>query len=329
MTRLDLLFKTYALLARVSRHRGLHWTKKNVGQTYSLALIAKLFLAISWSGWSIHIFFQKLALEGPALRRRLRLPKKLPSYSQFQKRLKDPSLTKFLQTLLQHSARDTLKRLGPDETRVLMMDLTNVPSTRTDSKAHRGFDGTDWFWGYKLGIITSQSGIVLGAWVVNGNYTETRCRTPLIRQAHQTLRGFSVRFLVCDCGFNGHQTYRIAHELLHCRVLMPSRRKIQRKRKGPNHWLYEMRRRSPHRFRDYQFWKTPLAKKIYNSRKDIERRLSQLTDDPFNVDRRPRNTIGSRTVLRYEFSKLILWNQALNENILNHRKMRKVKLYVA
>jgi len=133
----------------------------------------------------------------------------------------------------------------------------------------------------------------------------------------------------CDCGFNGHQTYRIAHQLLHCRVLMPNRRRPKRQRKGPNHRLYEMRRRSPHRFRDYLFWRTPRAKKIYNSRKDIERRLSQLTDDPFNLDRGPRNTIGLRAVLRYELSKLILWDQALNENILHHRSMRKVKAYVA
>ena len=63
---------------------------------------------------------------------------------------------------------------------------------------------------------------------------------------------------------------------------------------------------------------------MYRDREAIERLFSQLTDDPFLIDRKPRGTVGLRPVFFYELSKLILWHASLHENIVNQRQLRKV-----
>jgi hypothetical protein len=138
-----------------------------------------------------------------------------------------------------------------------------------------------------------------------------------------------VKYLLADAGFAGEATYRQAHRYLHCRVLSPPRRKALPRKKKRSHRLEMMRLRSPHRYRDWGFWQTPTARRLYRQRTQIERRLSQLTDDPFEVDGRPRGTVGVPAVLRWAEAKLILWNVAVNDNIRSGRADWRLKPYVA
>ena len=192
-----------------------------------------------------------------------------------------------------------------------------------------------WFWGYKLGLLTSQSGVVLGVALIKANRVERHATHRLLRTAEATLREtfgkIPIKYLMCDAGFAGEKTYEQTHRILKCRVLSPPRRQRMKKkdRKTPDRWEYKTKLSSPHRYRDWKFWKTPTAKRMYRKREAIERQFSQLTDEPFWLDRKPRGTVGLRPILRYELAKLILWHASLNENIINQRQLRRVKVYVA
>jgi hypothetical protein len=238
-----------------------------------------------------------------------------------------------LAAVLSESGREVLRRLGPPEVETALMDLTNEPGSPADHQSRRGTDGKTWFWGYKLGLLTSRSGVVLGAAAITANLVERSVTARLIRSAGTVVstlgRKMRVKYLLGDCGFAGDITYRQAHRYLHCRLLSPPRRKATGHRTGPSVRLQRMRLRSPHRYQDWGFWQTPTARRIYRRRTQIERRWSQLTDHPFDLDHRPRGTVGVAAVLRWAEGKLILWNVAVNDNIRCGREIWKLKPYVA
>jgi hypothetical protein len=333
MKHLDLLFDSYQIVHRVSRRSAYRNLDRQPNQSYSIWLILKIHLAIHWQGWTRNLFYEKLRLDGRTLRRELRLPNRLPSYSQLKKRMRRPAFEQALRAVLRLSGQEVLRRMGSEETDSALMDLTNVPSTRTDRRAAWGTDGKAWFRGYKLGIVTSRSGVVLGAAAVTANLGERHVTARLVRAARLALQDLKprrkVKYLLADAGFAGEATYRQAHRYLHCRVLSPPRRKALPRKKKRSHRLEMMRLRSPHRYRDWGFWQTPTARRLYRQRTQIERRLSQLTDDPFEVDGRPRGTVGVPAVLRWAEAKLILWNVAVNDNIRSGRADWRLKPYVA
>jgi hypothetical protein len=333
MKHLDLLFDSYRLVDRVSRRRANRTLDRKPNQRYSIWLLVKIHLAIGWQGWTRNLFYEKLRTEGGALRRELKLPNRLPSYSQLKKRMKRRAFEQALAAVLSESGREVLRRLGPPEVETALMDLTNVPGSPADHQSRRGTDGKTWFWGYKLGLLTSRSGVVLGAAAITANLVERSVTARLIRSAGTVVstlgRKMRVKYLLGDCGFAGDITYRQAHRYLHCRLLSPPRRKATGHRTGPSVRLQRMRLRSPHRYQDWGFWQTPTARRIYRRRTQIERRWSQLTDHPFDLDHRPRGTVGVAAVLRWAEGKLILWNVAVNDNIRCGREIWKLKPYVA
>lgn len=333
MERLGLLFQLYDVIHKLSRRNAWKDLDTYPNQDYSIWTCLKIFLAYSWMGWTRHLFYSKLKSQGRNTRRLLRLPSGLPSESQLGKRIGREAFEWALLGLLRENARDLLRALGEEEVRVTMLDLTAIPSSRRDRKAKLGTDGKHWFWGYKVGLFTSRSGVVLGAAVVTANLGERHVTAKLLRLGEATLSSpfgqLKVQYLLADAGFAGEATYRDAHRRLHARAVIPPRKKANPKRRGPSRREEHMKWATPHRYRDWRFWKTPTAKRVYRQRADIERRLSQLTDAPFFVDRRPRGTVGVAAVLRYSLSKLIFWNQALWDNIAHGRETLRVKPYAA
>ena len=334
MKRLDLLFQLYRITRSLSRRKGWKDLDSYPNQDYTIWAIVRLYLAVVWMGWTRNLFYEKLKLDGRTLRRHLRLPSALPSYSQLKKRMRRRAFVEALVAVLSESASRVLRALGSQEVRVVMMDLTEVLSTKHDRHARLGTsDGRNWYWGYKLGIFASRSGVVLGAALVPANKVAQHVSARLIRMGSSTVRmsfgEVEVKYLLADSEFAGERIYRQAHRYLRCRLVEPPRKEKDPGRQGPSQMEYQMKRRSPHRYRDWRFWKTPTAKRIYRLRDEIDRRLSQLTDTPFHVDRHPRGTVGVGPILRYELAVLSFWNIALADNIANGRKLRVVKAYAA
>ncbi len=333
MDRLGLLFRAYQLIDRLSRRREWREGDRDPNQRYSIWRILKQHLALSWMGWTSNLFYEKLRLNPRQVRGMLKLPNSIPSRSQFYKRVRSAAFLKALLGVFNQSAVEVLKKMGSQEVRITMMDLTSVPSTGRDRHATRGTDGKDWFWGYKLGVLCSQSGVVLGVALIKANQVERHTTARMIRMARGPIRTafgeMPVSYLLCDSGFAGEITHRQSHRYLKCRLVCQPRKEGAQDRLHVRRKERMMRWRSPHRYKDWQFWKTPTAKRIYKKRTDIERRLGQLTDDPFHLDRRPRGTVGVGPVLRWAATALLFWNQALDDNIENSRPLLNVKVHIA
>ena len=181
MNRLDLLQETYQLIDRVSRRQASEPLSRTSRQTYSIWMIVKVYLACTWMGWTRNLLYEKLSLDGGKLLRLLQLPNRVPSYSQLNKRIRSQEFERALMGILRGGAGQVLRRLGREELRTTMMDLTNIPTTGREQDAPRGTDGKVWFWGYKLGLLTSQSGVVLGVSLIKANRVERHATHRLLR----------------------------------------------------------------------------------------------------------------------------------------------------
>jgi len=338
MRRLEILFAVYRLIARLSRRQGLEGFKCKRGQDYSVWLIVKIYFALRWLQWTPNLFYEKLKLHPRLVRQVLRLPNALPSRSQFFKRVKSRDFLKAAKRIHEASAAEGF--VLREEEQTALIDLSPIPSTRTDRHARRGVRETKhgrriYFHGYKLGAVCTLSGLTLSATLVTANKVETShgVAGTLIRNAAGALEKAEARlkYLLGDSQFGKEPIYRHVHRYLKCRLLAPPiKRATIKKYDFPCHrWTTQLERRSPHRYRDWLFWKTPTAHTIYEKRREIEHRHSQWKDFPFFVDRRPRGTVGVQSLLRYEICMLVFWNLAVIENIRNGRETAKVKAYVA
>ena len=191
-------------------------------------MIVKVYLACTWMGWTRNLLYEKLRMDGGKLLRLLQLPNRVPSYSQLNKRIRSRQFERALMGILRGGAGRILRRMGREELRTTMMDLTNIPTTGREQDAPRGTDGKVWFWGYKLGLLTSQSGVVLGVALIKANRVERHATHRLLRTAQTTVQEvfgkIPIKYLLCDAGFAGEKTYEQAHRILKCRVLSPPRR---------------------------------------------------------------------------------------------------------
>src|SRR5258706_11938631 len=143
---LALLFHLYRSVARLSRRKSWKDLHAYPNQTYRLWSFVKLYLAIVWMGWTRNLFYEKLKLDGRGVRRALRLPSDLPSYSQLKKRMRRPAFLEALVGVLSESASGVLEALGPQEVHITMMDLTEVLSSKQDRHAAWGTsNGRTWF----------------------------------------------------------------------------------------------------------------------------------------------------------------------------------------
>ena len=267
-------------------------------------------------------------------RRKHGLPTELISLSQYKKRVKEPVVQRALLHFLQWSGARALSALGPQEVRVVAMDLTRLESWRgRDSKAAWGKDSRGFFLGYKLGLITSRQGVILGLTLMKANLTEFHVNTRLIRMAKETLQtafgALPVEYLVCDAGFDGEKTYEASHRQLHAPALCPPKRTRSSKAKHAGAILKRARRRTPFRYRDHQLWATPEAREIFRKRNVIEQVNGQLKEAPFRIDEIPRRQRGVRRLLNRCLAKAVMFNLAVIANIAEGRSLRQISLWAA
>jgi len=320
-------------LKSVSRKRYSDPRFDGQGCDYSIWLVIRIFLLCVLEGYSGNVFFEKLQSER-GLRQRLGLPFKLISRSQYYKRLKTAAFLQGLLEILRTSAARALEALGEEEVRVVAMDLTRIESDpRKDLWGAWGFDSRGHFWGYKLGLIVSTGGVVLGMTLMRANWVEFNVNRRLLKLARGTvLTAFGrlpVDYLVCDAGFDGESTYKGSHSHLHARVLCPPRRQRNPKAKTAKKVLSQARSLKPHRLRDQALWEEEASRGIYRLRNRVEQVNGQLKDIPLRIDEIPRARRGVKRLRPICLAKVILYNLALNVNIAAGQEIRHIRALVA
>ena len=295
--------------------------------------VLRLYLFAALQGYSLCVFYQKLARE-KGFRRRWSLPNRIISYSQFKKRLKTPEFLRAMFKLLSYGATQTLKALGTREVRILSMDLTRIESDpRRDPHAAWGIDSKGYFWGYKLGLIISSHGVILGMTLTKGNWGEFNVNRRLIRKARDVIQAsfgnIPVDYLLCDSGFDGERTYRAAHQDLGASVLCPPRRPRRSKAKWAKYNDARTQRLRPHRWKDQLLWEMAQTKRLYRQRNEVERVNGQLKDSPFRIAEIPRCRRGIKRLLPVCLAKVIIYNLALNVNAIQNRPIRRINHLVA
>lgn len=319
-------------VAQVARKDRQH-SQDQCRQQFPIWHVLKVLLWCTLSDVAPWVFYERLKGR-KGFRRDQSLPTKLISLSQYKKRLKAPGVAVALLKFLQWTGARALRALGPQEVRVVAMDLTRLESRRgRDSKAAWGMDSRGFFWGYKLGLITSQQGIILGLTLMRANRTEFNVNTQLIRKAKETIEtafgAMPVEYLVCDAGFDGEKTYRASHEHLKAPALCPPRRKRRAKAKQARAIDRDARKRTPFRYQDHQLWETPEARQIFQRRTVIEQVNGQLKEAPFRIDEIPRRQRGVRRLLLRCLAKAICFNLAIIANVAAGRSTRQIRLWAA
>lgn len=299
------------------------------GYRYRVWHVVRIFLFLLWRGYSSNLFYRRVS-EDRGFRRRWGLSTRLISHAQFKKRRRTPTFLRALLDLLRHSGARALRVAGLCESRVVVMDLTRLPSDgRRDPYGAWGFDSKGLFFGYKLGLLTSEHGVILGLTLMKANWTEFRVNRRLLRMARETLElageAFEVDVLLCDAGFDGESTYRGAREDLGAWALCPPRRKRNPDAKGAQVSLSRARYRTPYRYASHLLWRAPLMRSLFRKRVGIERVNGQLKDEPLRIDQMPRRRRPLWGLWALALGKAILYNTCLTINAQAAEPIRRVK----
>ena len=300
---------------------------------YSIWVVVRLFLLCQLEGISAGVLYERLGWDR-TLRRRFQLPNRLISYSQYKKRVNTRAFTAALMELLSYSASRALRQVGKTETEVVITDLTSIQSNRwKDARGAWGVDSSGFFYGYKLGLITSANGIVLGMTLMKANWTELTVQHKLLRMARdviQTSHGeVQVSYLLADSGFDGERTYRNARTMLKATALIPPRRVRNPKIRHARSSLCRAKNKTPHRFEAQEHWKDPASKLIARRRSEIERVNAQLKSSPFRIQEIPKRSKGVLRLARHVLAKLLIYNFALNVNASRSAPLRGIRGLVA
>lgn len=314
------------LLATVAHNRSRDERFREPGE-YSVWHVLKVLLCCLVHGISIPTFYVRRA-QGKRFLQQIGLPNRTISRSQLYKRLDSPVLVRALMELLRQSASRALRQLGSDEVRILPMDLTNIESDqRHDPFGAWGFSSKGGFYGYKLGLIVSSSGIVLGMTLMRANWTEMRVNRRLLRMARKTILtafgALDVELVVADAGFDAESTYRESHRQLQAPALCPVRRRRNKKAKTARTILRNARSRTPWRERDQKLWKDPDTVALYRRRTIIEQINGQLKA-VLRIDEIPTRRRGVRRLAPLCLAKLLIYNCALNVNIRKGKETRRI-----
>ena len=213
------------------------------------------------------------------------------------------------------------------------MDLTAFKSDpRRDPLAAWGFTSGGHFWGYKLGLILSKSGIVLGMTLTRGNWTEFTVVRRLLRMARETIHGafgsVDVHFVVADAGFDGERTYREVHRQLGAIALCPPRRKRHPKKKSARTVCRNARSQCPYRWRSQTLWSGGEVGPIYRTRTSVEQVNGQIKS-VLKIHEIPSRRRGVKNLRLLSLAKLFVYNCALYVNIQKGQPARQIAHLVA
>jgi len=303
------------------------------GHLYSIWVVIRLFLLCQLEGYSAGVLYERLGWDR-TLRRRYKLPNRLISYSQYKKRVNTRAFTLALFELLSFSAQSTLRQLGKQETEIIITDLTSIPGNPwKDEYGAWGADSGGFFYGYKLGLITSSHGVILGMALMKANWTEHTMQPRLLRMARDVIQAahgeVQVSYLLADSGFDGERTYKNARRMLNGTALVPPRRKRDPKSKHARSSLCRAKNKTPYRFEAQKLWDIPASKEIAKGRSEIERVNAQLKSAPFRVQEVPKRSKGVARLTRVILGKLLIYNFALNVNATRAMPLRVIRGLVA
>ena len=321
------------MVSRVARKTRRDALWQEPGVKYSVWHVVRVFITCVLEGVCPGTFYERLrVIRG--YRQAQRLPNRLISVAQLKKRMKTVTFQRALLEIFRESAVGALRSLGSEEVRIVAMDLTRLESDPDrDRYGAWGKDSSGPFWGYKLGLIMSQNGVVLGMTLMKGNWNEFKVNRRLIRMAKETIQtGFGeipVEYLVCDAGFDGEPTYRTTHQHLQARVICPRRRKRNPKAKSARNVIRNARSKTPHREADVTLYETPEGRELFKKRSGVERLNPQLKDTGIRISEIPPHQRGVRKLWRLCLAKLIIYNIALNVNIAQGRPLRSLKVLAA
>jgi hypothetical protein len=324
-----ILAKSLRQVAR--KHRGQpEW--KAPREAYSVWHVVRVFMTCALLRVCPWVLYERLK-RFRHYRRTLGLPKRLISLSQGKKRMNTPQFLRALFAFLGHSARRALKLLGSGEVRVVAMDLTRIESDPDqDPHGNWGKDSGGHFWGYKLGLITSENGVILGMTLMRGNWVELNVNRRLLKMARDVVRtcfgDLPIDYVVCDAGFDGESTFKTAHQELKASVICPAKRRRNPKAKSARRNLLRAMRRSPHRFRDQALWDNESTREIFRKRSGIERVNGQLKDTAIRIHEIPPRRRGLKRLLPLCVAKLIIYNLALFVNAQQGLPLRSLKWLV-
>jgi transposase len=303
------------------------------GHQHSIWMVLRLFLLCQFEGFSAGVLYERLGWDR-TFRRRYGLANRLISYSQYKKRVKTSAFTLALFELLSYSAQSTLRQLGKQETEVVITDLTSIQGNRwKDDYGAWGADSSGFFYGYKLGLITSSHGVILGMALMKANWTEHTMQSRLLRMSRDVIQAahgeVQVSYLLADSGFDGERTYKNARRMLNATALVPPRRKRDPKSKHAHVSLCRAKNQTPYRFEAQKLWDNPASKEIAKRRSEIERVNAQLKSAPFRVHEVPKRSKGVTRLTRVILGKLLVYNFALNVNALRAAPLRAIRGLVA
>ncbi len=180
-------------------------------------------------------------------------PRRLPSRSQFNRRIKSSRCQALLDALID---RLTVSKA----TEVFMMDgrVLRVGPYSQDVEAARGWGGGGYAKGYKLHVISSVNGLILAWRVLPLNICEKTVAIDLIRQVQPS------GLLLADSNYDAGHLYDLVST---CggQLLTPVPENV-----GGGH-----RRHSPARMIAAQMWASGQAAPVYRRRNGVERIFSQ------------------------------------------------------
>lgn len=298
---------------------------------YSVWHVLKVYLCCMVQRIAPWLLYEKLEREGKFYRRQWVLPNKLISLSQLKKRLNTACFARALVQYLSYSAQRVLKKLGEQEVSITLMDLTRIESIEgRDPYGATGADSRGFFYGYKLGLITSQQGVILGMTLMRANRVEGNVNCKLIRMAREVIETafgkVEVDFLLCDSGFDGESTHRTGYEQLGgARVLCPPRRKRNPKAKNARYIQWRAKKYTPYRYANGRLLQQDLARQVYQKRNRVEQVNGQLKGPSIGIAEVPCHQRGVKRLRRICLAKLIIYNLCLYANVQNGHRLRAIR----
>ena len=318
------------MLRRLKNREGRR-TECEPAYEFSDWLIIKIWLICALQSWTVNVLYAKLARQKAILRRRYHLPNRLPSRSTVYHRLRQPSLWYCLREFFHESTRYALVISPMEETKVVAIDLTALAAHPNDPGAAWGYRAAnEVFWGYKLGLVVTRSGVPLAFRLIAANRVEAHVSVPLLTESAQQLKkaSRSCDYVPADKGFDAEKNYRTTAKRLHAILVCPGRKKRKKRLKHAYHRDYFARTKYPYRTPAVAFAQTRRGRAIFRQRTIVEQVNGQLKNS-FGMEQIPRYIRGQRRVQRWCLGKLIFYTLGLIANRLKGHYNRQLKALAA
>jgi hypothetical protein len=289
-----LLWKeVYRFVRKAARRFCAAQARRGRPDTYPIDDVALCWLWAAFQNRSLSAVMSEL--KSPTQRRLLarlgfRLPDHVPHETTLRRRARRPDFSQFFRMI----QRFLKKRLSP-KTSYCLIDSTPLPVGRLsgDPDASWGFHQLR---GYRWHTITSADRVILAGCATGAQTHELTAAPALVEEVRQ--QGYRARWLVADMGYDSESLHREVRQSWRGRLLAPPNAR------GGKHSF----KRTPLRQWVYQHRKTPLVRRLFKRRTDIERTYSQLKSGLFALWSLPPWVRRLANVQRWIELKTILYH---------------------